>query len=108
MSDTTFYFAVAPRGRPEDFRWVTSFTLVHSANLLLASPSNKYCDADIINFVLKALTRAEYETHIAFGSLPYRESDDFALYVSDTDAYLCERTQTELELHLNRVFDEQE
>ena len=74
----------------------------------MADPSNKYCDADIINFCFKTLTRAEYETHIAFGSLPHRASDDFALYVSDTDRHLAERTQTELELYQGRVFDEQE
>ena len=102
--EDSFYAAVAPRGTPTDFQWCTEFIYreplpTNSGHRLACLPKGRYCTLDFTNFEFKVLTKAEFETHIEMGSLPYRDSEDFALFMGTTeyDAYAKQQTDYELQ-----------
>jgi len=74
---TYAYYAVAERDRSEDFRWLTVFAVIDHVTCSL--PKGKEGIMDTLHYVFKPLTKAQFDTHIAFESLEVRDSDDFSI-----------------------------
>ncbi len=77
------YYAVAERDKPEDFRWLTVFAVLD--HMTCSLPKGKEGIMDTLHYLFKPLTKAEFETHIAFDSLVIRDSDNFAIDTSSID-----------------------
>ncbi len=75
------YYAVAERDKPEDFRWLTVFAVVD--HMTCSLPTSREGLMDTLHYVFKSLTKAEFDTHIAFDSLENRDSDTFSIAIDD-------------------------
>jgi len=71
------FYAVADRNKPEDFRWLTVFAVLD--HMTCSLPTSKEGIMDTLHYVFKPLTKAQFDTHIAFESLEERDSDTFAI-----------------------------
>ncbi len=71
------YYAVANRDEPEDFRWLTVFVVLN--HMTCSLPKGEEGIMDTLHYVFKPLTKAQFDTHIAFDSLENRDSDDFSI-----------------------------
>ena len=74
------YYAVADRNKPEDFRWLTVFAVLD--HMTCSLPNGKEGLMDTLHYVFKPLTKAQFDTHIAFESLEIKDSDDFSIVVA--------------------------
>lgn len=71
------YYAVAERDKPENFRWLTVFAVLD--HMTCSLPKGKEGIMDTLHYVFKPLTKAQFDTHIAFESLEIKDSDDFSI-----------------------------
>jgi hypothetical protein len=71
------YYAVAERDKPEDFRWLTVFAVMD--HLTCSLPKGKKGIMDTLHYVFKPLSKAQFDTYIAFESLEIKDSDDFSI-----------------------------
>jgi hypothetical protein len=95
------YYAVASRNRPDDFRWLTVFAVLD--HMTCSLPTGREGVIDTINYVFRHLTKAEFDTHIAFESLEVKDSDHFAIANDDTSIEaFCNRRIADLDNVLNK------
>ena len=81
------YYTVSLLSDPTDFMYLTAFVHYDGKPCAYSLPSGKEGFLDTLHYVFKPLTLPEFETHIAFGTMEVRDSDDFVATQRDIDAF---------------------
>ena len=76
------YYAVRDR-KETDYCFITAFARIGQSKIMCSLPSGRDGWLNNLMFKFKPLTEVEYETHMALGSLEYKDSDAFITWSVD-------------------------